>query len=146
MPHETWSRKARYDGREALIHSPRGVRFERCRVHVPSPGGLPHVVRQVHRRACTSLVGSFAAGVRELALERMTGLHPGVLSATFRCAAPARCGDGGGRSKALMPRAVCTLSPVTEVPAGRSSALINYPIRWRMGSDGLRIRRWTITR
>jgi hypothetical protein len=34
---------------------------------------------------------SFAAGVRELALERMTALHTGVLIATFR-SAPSACG------------------------------------------------------
>jgi hypothetical protein len=38
------------------------------------------------------MVASFAAGVRELALDRMTALHTAVLIATFRCDAPARCG------------------------------------------------------
>jgi hypothetical protein len=37
-------------------------------------------------------VTSFAEGVRELALERMTALHTTVLIATFRCDAPARRG------------------------------------------------------
>jgi len=44
------------------------------------------------RRACASLVASFAAGVRELALERMPGLHTTVPIATFGWDAPARGG------------------------------------------------------
>jgi len=38
------------------------------------------------------MVASFAAGVRELALDRMTALHTAVLIATFGRDTPARCG------------------------------------------------------
>jgi hypothetical protein len=43
---------------------------------------------------CTdaSLVASCAAGVRRLALERITALHTAALIATFGCDAPARGG------------------------------------------------------
>jgi hypothetical protein len=68
---------------------------------------LPRLVSG-HRRACASLVASFAAGVRELALERLTALHNTVPVATFRRDASALCsafaderrvvgGDEGGR-------------------------------------------------
>jgi hypothetical protein len=47
---------------------------------------------RAYRRARASLGASFAAGVRELAVERMIALHTAVRIATFHCAAPARCG------------------------------------------------------
>jgi hypothetical protein len=49
------------------------------------PSGDAHPISSIagHRRACASLVASCAAGVRELALERMTDLHTAVLIATF---------------------------------------------------------------
>jgi hypothetical protein len=56
----------------------------RSSAHHPSSGR--------HRSACASLVNSFPAGVRELALERIAPSHTGVLIANFHRAAPARCG------------------------------------------------------
>jgi hypothetical protein len=46
----------------------------------------------MYSRACASLVASFAAAVRELALERIAALHTGALIATFYRDAHARCG------------------------------------------------------
>jgi hypothetical protein len=64
--------------------------------------------RVPHRRACAFLAASFAAGVRELALERITPSHAGALIATLHRAAPACCafvderrvvvGDAGAKS------------------------------------------------
>ena len=65
-------------------------------------------VGRSHRRACASLAASFAAGVRELALERMTRSSYRRAHRHLPRAAPARCGafaderrivagDGGGR-------------------------------------------------
>ena len=43
-------------------------------------------------RACASLVASFAAVVRELALDRIAPFHTDALIAIFHCATLARCG------------------------------------------------------
>ena len=66
------------------------VRFERCRARLP-PLGAPSM-SVGHRRACASLVASFAAGAREAGARTDAALfHTGALIATFHCVAP-RCG------------------------------------------------------
>jgi hypothetical protein len=99
----------------------------------------------VYQQACAALFASFAAGVRELALERMTALHTGVLIATFRSAPSARCGafadarrivasDEGGREGVQATRALWASRTVRVPgrvvrPRGRFEALGDPPTR-----------------
>ena len=71
-----------------------------------------------HRRACAPLVAPFAAGVRDLAPQRILPFHIGEFIPTSRCDAPERRGafaderrivvgdeSGGGFTVAVPPRA-----------------------------------------
>jgi hypothetical protein len=83
------------------LSSGMGLEVPQCRAHVP-PFVIPSHVRAVgHRRACGSLIASFAAGigcgtlavVAGLALAPRSGFFaPTCSSPHFHCGAPARCG------------------------------------------------------
>ena len=73
------------------------------------------------RRACTSQVASFAAGVANWRSNGERSPHTGVLIATFRCTAPARCGAFADERRAVAATTVgeCGRSSNSQ---GRSSS------------------------